>query len=280
MRLGSGQTKTYISGIYGSTSSSGIPVYINSNGQLGTQTSSVRFKEQVRDMGDSTSALMKLRPVTFLYKPEYADGERTLQYGLIAEEVAKVYPELVAYDISGMFGATALYDPYCSTAHLEEFNLLANPRSVRSLLFFSATWLRSQSVLFRLLSDHVHRAEQRPKGLLSAAGQSFSNPVLFSDLNPREQAQFAISEGQVDYYTHVVRQINRILDLDGVKPVFLLQPELILTRKAFTDSERRLFDYHRKLGGPGFIYTYEHLYPEVSKPRLAVGRHPHDSTRR
>jgi hypothetical protein len=101
MRLGSGQTKTYISGIYGSTSSSGIPVYINSNGQLGTQTSSVRFKEQVRDMGDSTSALMKLRPVTFLYKPEYADGERTLQYGLIAEEVAKVYPELVANDNDG-----------------------------------------------------------------------------------------------------------------------------------------------------------------------------------
>ena len=41
---------------------------------------------------------MKLRPVTFLYKPEYSNGERTLQYGLIAEEVAKVYPELVAYD--------------------------------------------------------------------------------------------------------------------------------------------------------------------------------------
>ncbi len=52
-------------------------------------------------MGDSTSALMKLRPVTFLYKPEYANGERTLQYGLIAEEVAKVYPELVAYDNDG-----------------------------------------------------------------------------------------------------------------------------------------------------------------------------------
>lgn len=52
-------------------------------------------------MGDSTSALMKLRPVTFLYKPEYANGDRTLQYGLIAEEVAKVYPELVAYDKDG-----------------------------------------------------------------------------------------------------------------------------------------------------------------------------------
>lgn len=52
-------------------------------------------------MGDSTSALMKLRPVTFLYKPGYSNGERTLQYGLIAEEVAKVYPELVAYDNDG-----------------------------------------------------------------------------------------------------------------------------------------------------------------------------------
>ena len=44
---------------------------------------------------------MRLRPVTFLYKPEYDKGERTLQYGLIAEEVAKVYPELVAYDNDG-----------------------------------------------------------------------------------------------------------------------------------------------------------------------------------
>jgi hypothetical protein len=95
------QSAAYIAGIFGSTSASGVPVYINSNGQLGTQTSSLRFKEQVRDMGDSTSALMTLRPVTFLYKPEYDQGDRTLQYGLIAEEVAKVYPELVAYDKGG-----------------------------------------------------------------------------------------------------------------------------------------------------------------------------------
>ena len=52
-------------------------------------------------MGDSTNALMKLRPVTFLYKPEYDKGPRTLQYGLIAEEVAEVYPDLVAYEPDG-----------------------------------------------------------------------------------------------------------------------------------------------------------------------------------
>jgi hypothetical protein len=100
--VGSGQQNVvYIAGIYGSTASSGVPVYINSFGQLGISPSSLRFKEQVRDMGDSTNALMKLRPVTFFYKPEYANGERTLQYGLIAEEVAKVYPDLVAYDNNG-----------------------------------------------------------------------------------------------------------------------------------------------------------------------------------
>ena len=95
------QSSAFIAGIYGAMSVGGVPVYVNSSGQLGTSPSSLRFKEKVRDMGDSTDALMKLRPVTFLYKPEYADLERTLQYGLIAEEVAKVYPELVAYDKDG-----------------------------------------------------------------------------------------------------------------------------------------------------------------------------------
>ncbi len=95
------QSSTYIAGIYGVTLGSGVPVYINSNGQLGTLTSSQKYKEHIQDMGDSTSALMKLRPVTFLYKPEYEKGEHTLQYGLIAEEVAKVYPSLVAYNPDG-----------------------------------------------------------------------------------------------------------------------------------------------------------------------------------
>jgi Chaperone of endosialidase len=96
------QTATYIAGIYSSAvGGSGIAMYVDSNGQLGTTVSSRRFKEQIRDMGDSTNALMKLRPVTFLYKPEYDKGARTLQYGLIAEEVAEVYPDLVAYEPDG-----------------------------------------------------------------------------------------------------------------------------------------------------------------------------------
>ncbi len=52
-------------------------------------------------MGDISSKLLELRPVNFFYKPEYDDGSHLLQYGLIAEEVAKVYPEMVAYGNDG-----------------------------------------------------------------------------------------------------------------------------------------------------------------------------------
>ncbi len=104
IRIGDGryQTSAYVAGVYHATVlNNALPVYVDSSGELGTMTSSLRYKEQVRDMGDGTNALMKLRPVTFFYKPDYAHGDRTLQYGLIAEEVAKVYPELVAYDNDG-----------------------------------------------------------------------------------------------------------------------------------------------------------------------------------
>jgi hypothetical protein len=104
------QTATYIAGIYSST---GIPgpfkaVCVDNTGLLyGTNpltncmVSSRRFKDQIVDMGDSTNKLFQLRPVTFFYKPQYDDGSHSLQYGLIAEEVAKVYPEMVVYDKDG-----------------------------------------------------------------------------------------------------------------------------------------------------------------------------------
>ena len=95
------QNATFIAGISGATSPSGINVLINTNGQLGTTTSSRRFKENILDMGSASSKLFQLRPVTFFYKPEYDDGSHLLQYGLIAEDVAKIYPGLVVFDNDG-----------------------------------------------------------------------------------------------------------------------------------------------------------------------------------
>jgi hypothetical protein len=102
MRLGSVQTRTFIAGIRGTPMTNGVPVLINSNGQLGTPgESSRRFKEDIRDMADSSQGLFALRPVTFHYKEPAEDGVNPLEYGLIAEEVAPVYPDLVAYGADG-----------------------------------------------------------------------------------------------------------------------------------------------------------------------------------
>jgi len=104
IRIGSVQTKTFMAGIYNTAITNGIPVYIDSNGQLAANLlvpSSKKYKIEIADMAEASSRLMKLRPVTFQYKNEQNKGKLTLQYGLIAEEVAGVYPELVQYGKDG-----------------------------------------------------------------------------------------------------------------------------------------------------------------------------------
>ncbi len=99
IRIGdpSTQTATYIQGISGVTVSGGVEVFVDSSGQLGTLTSSQRYKTDIHDMGADSEAILALRPVTFRYKPEI-DPKGTPQYGLVAEEVEKVSPDLVARD--------------------------------------------------------------------------------------------------------------------------------------------------------------------------------------
>ncbi len=99
IRIGNGQTATFIAGI-SATISGGTQVLVDSAGQLGTTPSSARFKDDIQDMGDSTDGLMQLRPVRFRYKKDI-DPSGLQQYGLVAEEVAKVYPDLVVYDEQG-----------------------------------------------------------------------------------------------------------------------------------------------------------------------------------
>ncbi len=105
-RIGSSQTRAFIAGIRGVTTglANAIPVLIDSNGQLGTASSSGRFKKEIRDMGDLTERLLELRPVVFRYKQEQEveSGEVPLEYGLIAEEVAEIFPDLVVYDEEGL----------------------------------------------------------------------------------------------------------------------------------------------------------------------------------
>ena len=102
IRLGTSgtQTSTFIAGISGvTTGGPAVPVLIDANGQLGTISSSRRYKFDISDMGRATDALMQLRPVTFRYL-RHGDNA-PIQYGLIAEEVEEVYPEMVMRNKDG-----------------------------------------------------------------------------------------------------------------------------------------------------------------------------------
>jgi Chaperone of endosialidase len=99
VRIGTPGTHTavFISGIE-STKITGNAVYVTSKGELGVLASAERYKFKIEPMGVNTEKLQQLRPVTFHLK---TDPNGMVQYGLIAEEVNKVYPELVIRDESG-----------------------------------------------------------------------------------------------------------------------------------------------------------------------------------
>jgi trimeric autotransporter adhesin len=96
-RIGDGQTRTFIAGIR-DTPVVGDTVVVNANGQLGTATSSARFKKEIKPMDKASEAILGLKPVSFQYK---SDPTGTPQFGLIAEDVAKVNPDLVTRDRKG-----------------------------------------------------------------------------------------------------------------------------------------------------------------------------------
>ena len=101
IRIGNNDiTDTFIRGISGATASGGAAVFVNSNGKLGTMTSSARFKENIKPMGNTSEAIWSLQPVTFHYK-KGLDPKAIPQFGLVAEQVEKVDRDLVVRDEQG-----------------------------------------------------------------------------------------------------------------------------------------------------------------------------------
>ena len=113
------QTLAFVAGIRGVTTgiNDALNVVVDSTGQLGTINSSRKAKDDIADMGESSGVLMKLHPVTFRYKSHH--GEGPVQYGLIAEEVAEVAPELAAVGSNGE--AETVYYQHLAPMLLNEY---------------------------------------------------------------------------------------------------------------------------------------------------------------
>ncbi len=170
-------TQATIRGIFGNTRPAGTTVFVDANGLLGTTTSSAAFKQDVNDMGDTSALLGKLRPVTFRYKPEVADGDQTLQYGLIAEEVAEVAPQLVVTDAKGK--------PYSVRYHELPAILLNEMQKQRhtieeqvGLIEVQQTTMQLQEKKIAALTTRLTRLESR---LISAPGEAQRSRTLEHD---------------------------------------------------------------------------------------------------
>ena len=149
------QTSTYIAGISGATVPDGVTVVVGADGHLGTTTSSARYKEAIKPMDKASEAILGLKPVTFRYKKEL-DPESIPQFGLVAEDVEKVNPDLVVRDDQGK-PYTVRYEAV-NAMLLNEF--LKEHRKVQELEATVAQQQKGMEVLAAQLKEQAAQIQQ------------------------------------------------------------------------------------------------------------------------
>jgi len=155
---------TSIAGIRG-TVVTGAGVLVSASGQLGVMGSSQRFKDDIKPMDKASEAILALKPVTFHYK-KTIDPQRSPQFGLVAEDVAKVNPDLVARDDQGKV-YTVRYDAV-NAMLLNEF--LKEHRTVQEQqkeIDALRSELKEQRALIQKVSDKVELNRPVPQTVLN-----------------------------------------------------------------------------------------------------------------
>ena len=166
---GGATSQVFFAGIHGSTVGAvNSPVLVNPNGQLGTAVSSARFKKDIDRMGKTSEAIFSLRPVTFHYK---GDTTNTAQFGLIAEEVAKVNPALIVTDKEGK--AYSVRYEHINAMLLNEF--LKEHKKVEAqqatIAELRSTVARQQNSFQSRLAEQERRIEALASGLQKVSAQ-------------------------------------------------------------------------------------------------------------
>jgi hypothetical protein len=169
------QSATYIAGIYGTTVAFGVGVVVAPNGQLGTVQSSARFKQDIEPMDAASESILALNPVTFCYKQEF-DPYGVPQFGLIAEQVEKVNPNLVVRGEDGKVN-TVRYEAV-NAMLLNEF--LKEHGQVQQL---KKTVAQQQK---EIVAQHATAAQQQKQiEALTATVQKVSDQVVLSKPAPQ-----------------------------------------------------------------------------------------------
>ena len=166
------QQKIFIAGISGKTVANGTAVFINGQGQLGTVQSSARYKSNIKPMDKASEAILKLEPVTFRYKQEL-DPDGVPQFGLIAEQVEKVNPDLVVRDEEGQI----------STVRYEAVNAM-------------------------LLNEFIKERQKVQTLEKTIAQQQKDFQAELSDHNKAFGERFAQQQKQIDALTSTVRKVS------------------------------------------------------------------------
>jgi trimeric autotransporter adhesin len=158
------QSATFIAGIAGTNISGGATVVVSSSGQLGVVSSSRRYKEDIQPMGSISDRIYALRPVTFRYRQPGLDGSKSVQIGLIAEDVVSVLPELVVYNQDGQ--------PESVAYHLLPTLLLNELQKEHQIVLEQAKQLRTQNERMTDLAAQLTDLEKVTNRLADLLGDS------------------------------------------------------------------------------------------------------------
>jgi len=159
------QTQTFIAGINGA-GVTGTPVVVNADGQLGTAPSSERFKDEIKPMDQASEAIFALEPVTFRYKKD-VDPDRIPQFGLIAEELAKIDPDLVVRDAGGK-PYTVRYDAVNAMVLNEFLKEHRKVEQLESVLTQLTERLQEQDLKLQKMSEQLRAGSQSPMRVKTA----------------------------------------------------------------------------------------------------------------
>ena len=168
------QSATFIAGISGATVAGGVGVIVDTNGHLGTVSSSQRFKTEIKPMDRASEAILALKPVTFRYRQEL-DPKGIPQFGLVAEEVEKVNPDLVARDAAGKV-FTVRYEAV-NAMLLNEF--LKEHRKVEQLETIIAQQQKGMEAVIARLKEQdskIQRVTDQIEPIKSASQMAFNAP--------------------------------------------------------------------------------------------------------